>query len=111
LRYLIFSTQFVVLVHAFAPDAGWLITYTGVVLVFFAKSAIPSITLGDLGIRESAAVFFLGSLGIFEAAAFDASLAIFGINILLPALSGLLLLPRLRLQTSGREATQVVPIS
>ncbi|MDX1439502.1 MAG: lysylphosphatidylglycerol synthase transmembrane domain-containing protein, partial [Rubricoccaceae bacterium] len=77
LRYLIFSTQFVVLVHAFAPDAGWLITYTGVVLVFFAKSAIPSITLGDLGIRESAAVFFLGSLGIFEAAAFDASLAIF----------------------------------
>lgn len=109
IRYAIFSTQFALLVHAFAPDAGWFVSYVGVALVFFAKSAIPSITLGDLGIRESAAVFFFAGFGIAEAAAFDASLAIFGINILIPALCGLVLLPRLRLQASKRGAAQVAP--
>lgn len=111
LRYAIFSTQFAILVHAFAPDASWLVAYTGVVLIFFAKSAIPSITLGDLGIRESAAVFFLGGFGIADAAAFDASLAIFAINILVPALAGLILLPRLRLDAALRRSTQAVPVS
>jgi hypothetical protein len=69
--------------------------YLGVALVFFAKSAVPSVTLGDLGVRESAAVFFLGFYGVAEAAAFNASLGLFAVNILLPALAGLALLPRL----------------
>ena len=99
-RYAVFSSQFVFMVHAFQADVSWLTAYTGVVLVFFAKSALPSITLGDLGIRESAAVFFLGAFGVVEAAAFNASLGIFAVNILLPAIVGLPLLPRLRLRSS-----------
>ena len=118
-RYLIFSTQFVLMVHAFQGDVSWLTAYTGVVLVFFAKSAIPSITLGDLGIRESAAVFFLGAFGVAEAAAFNASLGIFAANILLPAFVGLPLLPRLRLRSAAKrnpaktesEVTQPVVLS
>ncbi len=108
-RYAVFSTQFVLLVHAFQADVGWLTAYTGVVLIFFAKSAIPSITLGDLGIRESAAVFFLGGFGVAEAAAFNASLGIFAANILLPALIGLTLLPRLRLRTSADRSAVPEP--
>lgn len=96
-RYGIFSLQFVLLVFAFEPTASFLVVYAGVALVFFAKSAIPSFTLGDLGIREGAAVFFLGSLGVAAAAAFEASLLIFGINLLLPALAGLPLLLQLRI--------------
>lgn len=105
IRYGIFSTQFVLMVHAFQADVSWLAAYMGVVLVFFAKSAIPSITLGDLGIRESAAVFFLGMFGVAEAAAFNASLGIFAVNILIPALLGLTLLPRLRLRSSAENRT------
>ncbi|HLT46858.1 MAG TPA: lysylphosphatidylglycerol synthase transmembrane domain-containing protein [Rubricoccaceae bacterium] len=97
LRYAVFSTQFVLLVRAFDPGAPVLASYVGVALVFFAKSAIPSVTLGDLGVRESAAVFFLGLYGVAEAAAFNASLGLFAVNILVPALAGLALLPRLRL--------------
>ena len=96
-RYAVFSTQFVLLVRAFDPATPALGLYLGVVLVFFAKSAIPSVTLGDLGVRESAAVFFLGFYGVAEAAAFNASLGLFAVNILAPALAGLVLLPRLRL--------------
>lgn len=108
-RYVVFSTQFVLLVHAFQADVSWLTAYTGVVLIFFAKSAIPSITLGDLGIRESAAVFFLGVFGVVEAAAFNASLGIFAANILLPAMVGLTLLPRLRLRTAGERLAATDP--
>jgi uncharacterized membrane protein YbhN (UPF0104 family) len=110
LRYALFSTQFVLLVHAFAPGTNVLAAYAGVALVFFAKSAVPSITLGDLGIRESAAVFFLGAFGVAEAAAFNASLGLFGVNILLPALVGLPLLPRLRLErAASAPAAELAP--
>src|SRR5690606_34279089 len=109
LRYGVFSTQFVLLIQAFAPGASWGGAYAGVVLVFFAKSAIPAITLGDLGVRESAAVFFLGAYGIAEAAAFNASLGVFAVNILLPALSGLVLLPRLRLVAPAEPAEPAEP--
>jgi len=105
-RYGVFSFQFVLLVFAFEPTAAWLPVATGVALVFFAKSAIPSFTLGDLGIREGAAVFFLGALGVAAAAALEASLVLFGINLLLPALVGLPLVLRLRLDAAAAPVPQ-----
>ncbi len=96
LRYGVFSAQFVCLVLAFAPGTGWLAAATGVVLVFFAKSAIPSFTLADLGIREGAAVFFLGVLGVGGAAAFNAAFLLFCVNIVGPALVGLPFILKLR---------------
>ncbi|WP_420454573.1 lysylphosphatidylglycerol synthase transmembrane domain-containing protein [Rubrivirga sp.] len=97
-RYVVFSGQFVLLARAVAPEAPWLGLWIGVALVFFAKSAIPQVTLGDLGVREGAAVFFLGAYGVAPAAALDASLALFGLNLLLPALAGTPLLLQLRLR-------------
>ena len=101
-RYLVFSAQFVLLVRAVAPEAAVGGVAVGVALVFFAKSAVPQVTLGDLGVREGAAVFFLGAYGVAPAAALDASLALFGLNLVLPALAGVPLL--LRLRVAEREA-------
>lgn len=100
LRYGVFSTQFALLIHAFSPETAWVHAYIAVALVFFAKSAVPQVTLGDLGIRESAAIFFLGAYGVSEAAAFDASIALFGLNLLLPALAGVPLVLRLRVASA-----------
>jgi len=102
LRYGVFTTQFVLLIHAFDPSATWIGSFTAVALVFFAKSAVPQVTLGDLGVRESAAVFFLGAYGVGAAAALDASLSIFAINLLLPALAGVPLVLRLRVAASAK---------
>ena len=98
LRYVVFSGQFVLLAHALAPQAAVSGLWAGVALVFFAKSAIPQVTLGDLGVREGAAVFFLGAYGVAPAAALDASLALFALNLVLPSLAGVPLLLRLRLR-------------
>ncbi len=109
-RYVVFSGQFVLLARAVAPTAPWLGLWTGVALVFFAKSAIPQVTLGDLGVREGAAVFFLGAYGMAPAAALDASLALFGLNLLLPALVGTPLLLQLRLRRDASAAPDAAPV-
>lgn len=96
LRYGVFSAQFVCLVLAFAPATSLAAAAMGVVLVFFAKSAIPSFTLADLGIREGAAVFFLGALGVGGAAAFNAAFLLFCVNIVGPSLVGLPFILKLR---------------
>jgi uncharacterized membrane protein YbhN (UPF0104 family) len=108
-RYCIFSLQFVLLVFAFDAGTSFIIVAAGVALVFFAKSAIPSFTLGDLGVREGAAIYFLGALGVASAAAFEASLVLFGINLLLPALIGLPLLLQLRIETALSPGATAAP--
>ncbi len=87
LQTLTYCTQFVLLIFAFHPIAlieGYLATFA----VMFTKSLLP-ISLGDLGIRESASVYFFGQFGVPDAAAFNASLLLFMINILAPSLVGL----------------------
>lgn len=100
-RYVVFSAQFAFFVRAVAPEAAWSAIALGVALVFFAKSAIPQVTLGDLGVREGAAVFFFGAYGIAPSAALDASLAVFAVNLVLPALAGVPFLLQLRVAASG----------
>lgn len=106
LRYVVFSGQFVLLAHAVAPEAPISGLWLGVALVFFAKSAVPQVTLGDLGVREGAAVFFFGAYGVEAAAALDASLALFATNLLLPALLGAPFLLQLQLRRRSDRAAQ-----
>ena len=58
------------------------------------KTLLP-ISLADLGIREGAAVFFFSKLQVGKVAAFNGSLLLFAVNVLLPTFLGLFLLPRL----------------
>ena len=104
LRYGVFSAQFALAVHAFAPGAAWGPVAAGVAVVFLLKSAVPQVTLGDLGVREGAAVFVLAGAGVPAAAALNASLAVFVVNLVLPALAGVPLLARLRLPEHAAPA-------
>ncbi len=70
--------------------------------ILFIKAAILPISLGDLGIRESTAIFFFTRAGIPAAAALNASLCVFFINILLPSLLGAVLV--LRIKTADKTA-------
>lgn len=101
LRYGVFSLQFVLLLRAFAPMASLFTAYAGIALVFFTKFLLPMVTLLDLGIREGAAVYFLGQLGYAEAAAFNAAFLLFCINLLAPAAVGLPFVFRLKIGPSG----------
>jgi len=87
---LTFSLQLVILVcglHPVPPGDGMAAAFT----TFFIQSLLP-LSIGDLGIRESAAAFFFGKLGVAPNVAFDAGLTLFIINMLLPSALGLFLL-------------------
>lgn len=103
LFYLIITSQFVLLFSAF--EATELIpAFFAVFSIFIAKSLLP-ISLGDLGIRESAAVFFAGLIGLRESTAFNASILIFLINLAIPSLTGffLLLTPKMNRQLTQQK--------
>ena len=84
-----YCTQFVFLVFAFAK-LPLIKAYLTTFAVMFTKSLLP-ISIGDLGIRESASVYFFGHFGVSDAAAFNASFLLFTLNVLLPSMLGFFL--------------------
>jgi len=83
--------QYHCFVNAFSPTP---LTASAlcVPIVLFVKSIILPVSIGDLGIRESASVFFYARTGVPAAAALGASLCIFAVNIVVPALLGIFVL-------------------
>jgi len=65
--------------------------FIGTSAMMFVKSCLP-ISLGDLGIREAGSVFFFSTFGIAQAAALNASLLLFVVNILFPSICGTIFL-------------------
>ncbi|MBT8379076.1 MAG: flippase-like domain-containing protein [Ignavibacteria bacterium] len=92
LFYLCFLVQYVLLVSAFSHNHNLLEYFWAGNLIMFAKTVIPPISLGELGIREGASVYFLTQFGETSAVAFNASIFLFIINLLIPAFIGLVLL-------------------
>jgi uncharacterized protein (TIRG00374 family) len=93
--YFIFLLQFYILVWSF-ETASFMPAFLSISSTMLVKSMLP-ISFGDLGIRESAAIFFLGKIGINESTAFNASILLFLINLLIPSLVGLVLVLKYRL--------------
>lgn len=89
--YACFLLQYAILLKAFAPEANFVETLWAGSLMFFAKTIIPAISLGELGIREGASVYFAKQFSISEAAGFSAAIGVFIINIALPSLIGMVL--------------------
>ncbi len=90
--YSCYLLQYAILIRAFAPGAKFIDSLWSGSLMFFAKTIIPAISIGDLGVREGASMYFSKQFGISELAGLNAALAIFLINIALPAFVGMLLL-------------------
>ena len=94
LFYICFLIQYALLVSAFSNQNNFLNYLWAGNLLMFAKTVIPPISLGELGIREGASVYFITQIGLSAAVGFNASIFLFLINILLPALIGLILLAK-----------------
>jgi uncharacterized membrane protein YbhN (UPF0104 family) len=89
LRYLVFSSQYLLLLYAFgyagSPGLGLALIST----VLLLKSLVPSIALSELGIRESVALAVMGAFGVAALTAFSSTFLLYLINIILPALLGI----------------------
>lgn len=95
-----FFSQFVILISAFFP-LHYIDGMRAATAVIFVKTALP-ITFGDLGVGEAASIYFFGQFGAPRAAAFNASLILFFINLVIPSVIGLIFLPNLRLSRKDK---------
>jgi uncharacterized membrane protein YbhN (UPF0104 family) len=105
LRYLTFVGQFVILLYAFGADGAVVAAWLGAAMTFYGKYMIPSVTIMDIGVREGSAVFFMGVVGFMQASAFNASLFLFVINLVIPAALGIPFVMRLRMARRSEEAS------
>ena len=89
LRYLIFSSQFLIVLLLFKVDLPLEILSMGIGFIFLAKSVIPAFNfLSDLGVREFSALLFFDTTGVDSLLIISASLFVWIINILIPTIIG-----------------------
>ena len=104
LRYLIFSFQFYLLLRLFLVPIPLYYSFVLVSVIYFVMTAIPTISLAELGIRGSISIYFIGlffekyeilstqiNMGIFAA-----SSTLWLINIIIPAIVGTVFVCRLK---------------
>jgi hypothetical protein len=104
LRYCVFAIQFYLLLLMFSVDIPFFHGIIMITIIFFVLTAIPSVTLAEIGIRGSVSLFFIGTyfekfetltpginIGILAA-----SSSIWLINLALPAFIGTFFVFRLK---------------
>lgn len=95
LSFLFYTFQYSLLVSALSNQSALHLYMLVGILTIFTKTIIPAVTLGDLGIREGASVFFISQFGLPAEIGFNAALLLFCMNIAVPSvLGGILLLKR-----------------
>ncbi len=94
LLFICYNLQFAFLVTAFSGNYFIWNYFVAGILVMFTKTIIPPVSFGDLGIREGASIYFISNLGLSGIIGLYASLSLFFMNVLLPAVIGLFFMLR-----------------
>lgn len=100
--YMVYQAQFFFFISAFA-GVDPLSSVRSAAATLFTKTALP-IAIGDLGLDQLASITFFGSFGVSEAAALDASILMFAVNVLIPALAGIPFTSRMTLGGTKEKA-------
>lgn len=95
-RYFIFTAQFILLLGLFDVQIGYLTAMMLISLTYLTMTVVPTIAITELGVRGSLAIFFLGSVSANSAGIFTASSILWVINLVIPALFGVLFIFDLR---------------
>ncbi len=87
-RYLIYSTQYVLLLRFFSIETGLWGAYAGVATIYLLQTIIPLPAIAGLLVRGNLAVFVWAFFGGNELSSLAATFILWIINLILPALVG-----------------------
>ena len=87
-RYLIFSLQFIILLHVFGINISFMDAILSVMLIFFFITITPTITIAEIGVRGSVAIFVLGLFSSNDIAILSSTTLLWLINLIIPAIIG-----------------------
>ena len=88
IRYLVFATQFVLLLNLFGNNIALLHAYIAIGMMYFLITFIPVSSLAELGIRGSIAAFTFSFFTPHTEGAILAASGLWIINLALPAMAG-----------------------
>jgi uncharacterized membrane protein YbhN (UPF0104 family) len=88
IRYVLFSFQFILLLVLFNTGINIFQAFICISLTYLVSSVIPSFALTELGIRGSAALFFMGLFSANTYGIISATALLWIINLAIPALIG-----------------------
>ena len=90
IRYLVYSTQYVLLLLLFKVDAEISILFFGVSLIFLFQTFIPSVLLTDIGVRGATVLYVFEGFSLNVAGLLAAAYSLWLINLLFPSFFGAL---------------------
>lgn len=103
-RYLVFIVQYYLLLAVFEVELNWWQTFWSMSVIFLVLAIVPSIALfTDVGIRWKASLQFLSIFSTNTIGILGASLAVWIINLVIPAVIGSMLIFQIRLFNTGTE--------
>lgn len=88
MRYLVFTSQYVVLMHLLDVDIEIQTAYRLIFLIFLVMAMVPSFAIAELSIRGSIALYFMQPLSSNATGIVAASFSLWFINLVIPALIG-----------------------
>ena len=87
-RFVVFSSQYYILIHILLPDLKLVPVMVMVFNLFFIQSAIPSLDLLDIGVRNFIATYLFGFITTQSVAIMACVSCIWLINLIIPAVIG-----------------------
>lgn len=88
LRYLVFSIQFLILLHVFNVDVSLYDAILSVMLVFFFITLTPTITIAEIGVRGSMALLVFLKFSTNVIGILSSTFLLWIINLIIPAIIG-----------------------
>ena len=88
MRYLIFSTQFYLLLQIFGIDLSIPLCFLLIAMTYYVMSVVPTIAWMEIGVRGTIATYFFSPVTIDPISVVNASITLWLINIVIPALIG-----------------------
>lgn len=87
-RYAVFSFQYYLVIHLLIPDISAVQMMLMVFILFFVQSALPSLDLLDIGVRNGTAAYLFSYITGQQLAVMAAVSSIWLINLIIPAILG-----------------------
>ena len=87
-RFVVFSSQYYILIHILLPDLHLIPVMVMVFNLFFIQSAVPSLDLLDIGVRNFIANYLFGFITTQSVAIMACVSCIWLINLIIPAVIG-----------------------
>ena len=97
LRYLTFTFQYFLLLNIFSVEISYIQALYSISLVYLVSATIPTFTLAEIGVKGSAAIFFIGIFSGNIIGIVSATLLLWIINVAIPSVLGTFVIYKLKI--------------